>query len=335
MATNPMQRKARNSFLLGILVATLVAAVVIALLAVQLVNTKKKEKLEEASAKTVYVLNKDIKSGDPVTLADVTATVVRGDIVPSNYAAETDFTVEEKMTEDGKQVSVEQVIAKIDIGKGSVLSRDMINKNTENTTADLRTQEYNMIALPTTLAEGDYIDIRLTLPNGQDYLVVSKKKVMAADADTISINLNEDETLTMSNAIVEAYIMTGSKLYAATYVEPGIQKTALPTYPVSAEVASLMEADPNIVATASTALARYATAGTGDKQKQQRNDFVNKALNQYSENAQENIDANVKDYLTKQKTKREEYIKSLEAGAAGTTGTTSTTTNTTSTNTTN
>ena len=45
----------------------------------------------------------------------------------------------------------------------------MINKNTENTTADLRTQEYNMIALPTTLAEGDYIDIRLTLPNGQDY----------------------------------------------------------------------------------------------------------------------------------------------------------------------
>ena len=35
MATNPMQRKARNSFLLGVLVTLLIATLVIALLLIQ------------------------------------------------------------------------------------------------------------------------------------------------------------------------------------------------------------------------------------------------------------------------------------------------------------
>ena len=38
MATNPMQRKARNSFLLGVLTTLVLAAIVIALLILQLKN---------------------------------------------------------------------------------------------------------------------------------------------------------------------------------------------------------------------------------------------------------------------------------------------------------
>ena len=44
MATNPMQRKARNSFLLGMLVMLLISGIIIALLFVQLMNKTKKEK---------------------------------------------------------------------------------------------------------------------------------------------------------------------------------------------------------------------------------------------------------------------------------------------------
>ena len=40
MATNPMQRKARNSFLLGMLVMVLISGVVIAFLFIQLMNKK-------------------------------------------------------------------------------------------------------------------------------------------------------------------------------------------------------------------------------------------------------------------------------------------------------
>ena len=47
MATNPMQRKARNSFLLGVLVTLLIATLVISLLLIQLKNYKEKEAKKE------------------------------------------------------------------------------------------------------------------------------------------------------------------------------------------------------------------------------------------------------------------------------------------------
>ncbi len=43
MATNPMQRKARNSFLLGMLVTLVITGAIIALLFMQLMNKTKKE----------------------------------------------------------------------------------------------------------------------------------------------------------------------------------------------------------------------------------------------------------------------------------------------------
>ena len=60
MATNPMQRKARNSFLLGMLVMLLIAGVVIALLFMQLMNKIKKEKEELQASVNAYVLNQDV-----------------------------------------------------------------------------------------------------------------------------------------------------------------------------------------------------------------------------------------------------------------------------------
>ena len=49
MATNPMQRKARNSFLLGVLVTLVLAGILIALLILQLKNYKEKEEENESS----------------------------------------------------------------------------------------------------------------------------------------------------------------------------------------------------------------------------------------------------------------------------------------------
>ena len=35
-----------------------------------------------------------------------------------------------------------------------------------------------MIVLPTDLAKNDYVDIRILFPNSQDYIVVSKKRIL-------------------------------------------------------------------------------------------------------------------------------------------------------------
>ena len=47
MATNPMQRKARNSFLLGMLLMLVISGAVIAVLVLQLMNKMQEEKQEK------------------------------------------------------------------------------------------------------------------------------------------------------------------------------------------------------------------------------------------------------------------------------------------------
>ena len=117
-----------------------------------------------------------------------------------------------------------------------------------------------MLRLESQIAQDDYIDVRLRLPNGLDYIVVSKKRVEipqinGVDSEnTIWIKLTEDETLAMSNAIVEAYKLEGAVLYTAKYVEPGTQEKATPTYIPSAEVVNLVTQNPNVVQEAKTAM---------------------------------------------------------------------------------
>ena len=52
MATNPMQRKARNSFLLGMLVMLIITGIIIAILFIQLTNIKKAEKQEKLALRS-------------------------------------------------------------------------------------------------------------------------------------------------------------------------------------------------------------------------------------------------------------------------------------------
>ena len=51
MATNPMQRKARNSFLLGMLLMLVISGAVIAVLVLQLMNKMQEEKQENGNLK--------------------------------------------------------------------------------------------------------------------------------------------------------------------------------------------------------------------------------------------------------------------------------------------
>lgn len=298
MAMNPMQRKANNYLLIGVLVTLLITGSIIAMLFMQLSKVTKQIKSEEAKMKSVYVVSKDINSGDTVSLSNLKQMKLTSDAIPSNAVNVSDIT--------------ENTIAKIDLKVGTVVTDNMINEQNEETTADLRVQEYNMVELPTQIQTGDYIDIRLRLPNGTDYIVVSKKKVEiptindVESANTIKINVAEQEILLMSNAIVEAYWATGSKLYATTYSEPGMQDEATPTYLPSEEVVRLMDLDPNIVAVAKSALfTRYnANAGTV------RGNIVN-SLNAYADDRQSNIESGVQEEINKAKEERQAYLEAL------------------------
>ena len=67
MATNPMQRKTRNAFLLGMIITLLIAAVVVGLLYMKIKNQNDEIKKYKLDAAIVYVLNQDVESGQVLT----------------------------------------------------------------------------------------------------------------------------------------------------------------------------------------------------------------------------------------------------------------------------
>lgn len=293
MAMNPMQKKARTSFLLGMLLTLIITGIIIGLLIAQLSKMKK----EEAAIvyQSVYVLNADVISGDNL-MGTGSFQEVRTEFVPNNAITAANM---------GTYIS-EAATAKIGLRKGTVLTTDMINTEGKENTSDVRLQEYNMIILPTQLAEGEHVDVRLRLPSGEDYIVLSKKYIEQANGDTIWIKVSEEEILTMSNAIVEAYIMEGSLLYATTYVDAGMQGSSTPTYIVSQSVINLMNVDPNITVTAMNALSQRYT----ERAREQRN-VINSAVGGYSEDAIPNIETNLAEEIEKMQAARQQYVDTL------------------------
>lgn len=318
MATNPMQRKARNSFLLGMLTMLIISGIIIAFLFIQLTNIKKAEKQEKLAMVTVYTLNRDVDAGEEVSEADFTTTAVNKATAPKDYLTPTDLK--------------EKNIAKIAMTAGTVLSKEMIYEDEAEQGDDVRKQEYNMFVLPTDLQNGDYIDIRLMLPSGTDYIVASKKRVeipqiAQVDAtDTISVNLSEAETLLVSNAIIDAYRIVGSKLYVTRYTEPGLQKASEPTFPANKDVMSLINANPSIVEEARQGL--WARYNDGDGVNQ-RNNVINSAITSAGDQGTQNLQTKMEDSITNSQTRRKEYLDSLATPPATTT--TDDTTNTTTT----
>ena len=295
MATNPMQRKARNSILLGIVIGLIIGGIVIAFLFLQLTKLQQEINDQKQATKQVYVLSQNVKSGDKIDSSMLVQKAAIQDVIPTDYITLNDIT--------------DNTIAKLDLTKGCVLSKALIQESNEKVTSDLRRQEYNMIVLPQQLEAGAYIDIRIRLEDGQDFIVISKKQVLDVSEDTIWMNLYEEETLLMSNAIVEAYQMPGAKLYATTYVEPGNQTNANVTYVPSNAVIELINSDSNITNEARSALASKYT----DALKNKRAQSINSQLNAHSEEAQENIQSNVEQEITNSKEARKEYIDSLNA----------------------
>ena len=319
MPSNPMQRKVRNSYLLGIL-TMLIVVILLAIIAYFLVlkpaqEKRKKEEELKGLEVSVSVLSRDVKSGDVITPGQFTTITAYANSIPSNYVDPALLSTLQLQDENGNllfsdengklymsypdnttyktvdnshndRILIEQdelgyyrtikvnneheyiklidvpTVAKVDLKKNTILTTDFIAKSNEIPTDSLRYVEYNIITMPTLLESGDFVDIRLKLPNSQDLIVVSKKEVQNVYGQTLGMNLTEEEILLLNSAIVESYIMSGSQLYATIYVEPGLQNTAIYTYSPTEEVAVLINNNPNIVETARASIYnRYLGSG--------------------------------------------------------------------------
>lgn len=404
MAVNPMQRKSRNSFLLGVLLTILITGIVIVFLFLQIKSLKDEQAAQAALKVNVYTLIQDVKSGQVLTQDMFKLTNVNKDAIPSNATAvasviDTWFL----QTKDGKMINMDKiglylpdadsiieleytngqyfrtvngerqsislrtdpysdddgyyiidsnnndtdtriyeettgnyytykvgdnkisrekvylelnnvpVLAKVDMKANTIITPNYVVQSDAIVTDDVRRQEYNMVVLPADLLTDDYIDIRLMLPSGQDFIVVSKSQVEIPQngdgtyvSDTIWINLRQDEILSLSSAIVEAYGIQGAKLYATKYPEPGIQNAASPTYTPNAAVTAQINSDPNIVQIAMKELAsRYS-----EEAKNIRNQYVQSEINNQT-GYDTNIQAGMQTDISNEENVRKQYLDTL------------------------
>ncbi len=361
MATNPMQRKARNSFLLGMLVMLLISGIIIALLFMQLMNKTKKEQEELKASVNAYVLSEDVSSGQVITTDMLKKQTVNKTLVPSNATSDItlieNYALQDKegndiytkydnntpklyirkdreyevkkedetdnyyITKNNEKEYLElnsvPLVAKVNMKANTLITTELLSKSDNVVRDDVRKQEYNMLVLPMDLITGDYIDVRIMLPSGQDYIVVSKKEVSIPNIggvdsqDTVWMNLTEDEILHMSCAIIDAYQVKGSKIYATKYTEAGMQNAATPTYPVNESTSKLLQSDPNILERAMNEIAnRYNNTNASEL----RNNYINSAISNQGEQAKTNLETNMQESTTNSKNARKEYLDSL-AGA--------------------
>ncbi len=370
MATNPMQKNARNSFLIGMLITLLITGVIIVLLVMQLTNNKKELEALRGAKEKACIVTQSVKSGQVITDDMVSVIEVDKGTVPSNsfgssvnnimnyrlqdskgntvkttsegtlYLSEVNEQTGEQQnraidTPDGEnyyysdngakvELTTVPIIAKVDLDANSVLTTSTVKRSDEIISSDVRKVEYNMIILPSQLETSKYVDIRLTLPSGQDFIVVSHKEIEIPNVDgvdslsTIWLNLSETEILTLNCAIVESYKVPGSKLYATEYVEPGLQDAAKITYVPSDEILVLIQNDPNCLQEAKTALwdRLYNKSGNGYGSRKEgidsavRNPIKN-AIDENADNASDNVASGVQSDIQKTQEERQKYLESL------------------------
>jgi hypothetical protein len=181
--------------------------------------------------RNVFVAIKDIAPGEYLTKENVERQTVYASQPKETYILEDSL---------GKA-------ALIAIPNGTNIMNSMVTDKTVS--SELREMEFDVINIGSNIANNDSVDIRIFYPNGESYVVLSKKvmKGLVPDITNCLLWLDEEEHLRISAAIVDAGMYAGSKLYVTKYIEPNIQEASKITYTPSLSILSLIESDPNIV----------------------------------------------------------------------------------------
>lgn len=205
-----------------------------------------------ANTQTVYVVRNDrfdengnmigIKAGEVVTdigdNANVMLQTIRTGLNPASY------------------IGLENIgdIALVDIEPEEPVMTNMVSKL--EITQDTREYEISVADLMVDQQPNDYIDIRIMFPTGDDYLVLSKKQVknLVLNSSLFYTYLSEEEILRLASATIDAYTITGTRIYATRYVAGNVQQAGTPDYLVKQETLDRLAKDPNVLTLAQTTM---------------------------------------------------------------------------------
>lgn len=195
---------------------------------------------EQSLYLTVWTLKEDITAGEEVTRAKLEEKKIR---VPKAG------NIDSRMSDLG-QITGKN--AKTALAKGTIAQADLFYEG-EGCTDDMRIKEISFVQLPVGLKQNEYVDLRISYPDGEDYIVVKHKKILGLlqegdepKATGIRLELSEEEILRLSGAQIDVNTYVDTSLYAIQYRED-FQQEAVHDYPVNGKVYSLLEWDPNVI----------------------------------------------------------------------------------------
>ncbi len=178
----------------------------------------------------VYQLNTDVKSKNIIQGYEMELVEMPMSVIPPNAVTD--------------EAEVAGKYYKIGLGKQTTLTLDMVMDFAISD--DMREMDVVFDEIPIGLMPGDYIDVRISFPLGQDYIAMSHKRVVAINDSTAKLIVSQEDFYTYEAMKTDLAIYASTKIYGAKYVEAGVQKEATVYYPVSLEVLHTKLLDPNI-----------------------------------------------------------------------------------------
>lgn len=219
-----MMSPTKKKIILAAVVAFIIPVVIGSIIFLNYSKNKNEEierlKIESATERR-YVFARNMLAGEYITSGDVKVVDVKSTNIP----------VDAYIGDVGNKVTyLKEIVGKkilINAEANTLVTKSMFMQEEGVPTIDERLQEFNMVVLPSDLKVGDFVDVRMSMVEGEDYLVISGKEVKkigtSPESNTMFLQLTEEEILRMTAAILESYLNDGYKMYANKYVDPSNQ----------------------------------------------------------------------------------------------------------------
>ncbi len=239
-----IRQRTKNLLMAGFL------GVVLCLLLITVLSLTFREEISEFLSTTIYqekevvlthpivVASKSLKKGSIITKEDVTLSQIGAEKSIDSSYTEASLLLGKKLLMD--------VDKNLPLTPPMFMEDALVDKN-------LRIYEFGFIELPYLLDDADVVDVRIAFPTGQDYIVLAKKSIQSFERSRdqvhvglLDLDLEEEEVLRMSSAMVDTYLTEGTRVYLVKYINADQQAPSVVNYPVNQSVLALYMENPNI-----------------------------------------------------------------------------------------
>ena len=167
---------------------------------------------------TGYVVTRDVRPGERITEENIDELLYEVSVpekLTLQLVGDNDEGVEDTVIQSKSELM--NMYFKIGLREGTVITlEDVIAEDIEDSW-----RYYDLILddSPVGIQAGDYVDIRISFPFGEDFIAISHKKIEEINTGVLKLILDEQEILTYNSMLLDKALYGGVNIYAVEYVD--------------------------------------------------------------------------------------------------------------------